>query len=296
MPWYNVLRPRKPIVFDGAPAKMGLWVRGASDWGRVIYVLRDAKGERWESIGTRMSSTATIVHSWSPVQLRRLALPDLRIPGSHRLGQFPQAGTNWWRSDDGRRRSSTCRLAGSDRRRAAQPTSMYVERRSAGASDSVSFGKLYVRIQTPEDATPEAIRISRLRMPTPPEAANLPNPVADLERTGGWRRRRSPPSGRPCRSTTAPAPTSPGLRSPAPKPTISGAAATPTAARGQHGPRRRHQRTALHRSAPRGEALLLDRLPRQGRQAVEALTGRQRDAPRYVHGEVASTNQRMGRP
>src|SRR5262249_46377759 len=43
MPWYKVLVPKKPVVLPGAPAALGLWVKGASDWGRVVYVLRDAK-------------------------------------------------------------------------------------------------------------------------------------------------------------------------------------------------------------------------------------------------------------
>jgi hypothetical protein len=52
MPWYNTLTPAKPVALNGAPSHLGLWVKGASDWGRFIYVLRDAKGERWISIVT----------------------------------------------------------------------------------------------------------------------------------------------------------------------------------------------------------------------------------------------------
>src|SRR5262249_21585283 len=44
MPWYNVLEPARPVELRGAPSALGLWVKGASDWGRVIYVLRDARG------------------------------------------------------------------------------------------------------------------------------------------------------------------------------------------------------------------------------------------------------------
>ncbi len=53
MPWYNSLTPEKPIVLKGAPANIGLWVNGASDWGRVVYCLRDANGQRWISVGTK---------------------------------------------------------------------------------------------------------------------------------------------------------------------------------------------------------------------------------------------------
>jgi hypothetical protein len=52
MPWYGTLVPKKPIVLDGAPAQFGLWVKGASDWGRVVYVLKDAEGERTSTTAT----------------------------------------------------------------------------------------------------------------------------------------------------------------------------------------------------------------------------------------------------
>jgi hypothetical protein len=52
------------------------------------------------------------------------------------------------------------------------------------ASDSVSFGKLYAEYASPADATPDAVRISRLRMPPPAANAPLPNPIADLQKDG----------------------------------------------------------------------------------------------------------------
>ena len=51
MPFCTTLVPAKPIVIPGKPSHLGLWVKAASDWGRVVYGLRDAKGQRWVSIG-----------------------------------------------------------------------------------------------------------------------------------------------------------------------------------------------------------------------------------------------------
>jgi hypothetical protein len=52
------------------------------------------------------------------------------------------------------------------------------------ASDSVSFGELLVEYASPEDATPEAVRVSKLRVPMPAGVAALPNPIAEMEKSG----------------------------------------------------------------------------------------------------------------
>src|SRR4029453_5832998 len=49
MPFYATLVPPQPIVIPGKTSHLGLWVRASSDWGRVVYCLRDAQGERWIS-------------------------------------------------------------------------------------------------------------------------------------------------------------------------------------------------------------------------------------------------------
>src|SRR5262249_36999064 len=41
MPFYTTLVPSRPIVIPGRASHLGLWVRAASDWGRVVYCLKD---------------------------------------------------------------------------------------------------------------------------------------------------------------------------------------------------------------------------------------------------------------
>ena len=45
MPFYTTLKPAKPVTIPGAASELGVWVHAASDWGRVVYSVRDAKGE-----------------------------------------------------------------------------------------------------------------------------------------------------------------------------------------------------------------------------------------------------------
>src|SRR5262249_37740303 len=61
---------------------------------------------------------------------------------------------------------------------------LYVNDVRPAASDAVCLGKLLAEYDLPADATPEAVRISRLRMPRPTGVPDLPNPIAEMEKTG----------------------------------------------------------------------------------------------------------------
>ncbi len=183
MPWYNILVPKKPVVLPGAPAALGLWVKGGSDWGRVIYTLRDAKGERWTSIGTQDQYNCDDVHSWSAFNFDGWRYLRFELPGHTGFDNFRKYGTTWWRSDGG---DGVVDLPLTLENIIIEQRShvLYVNDVQPAASDTVRLGKLYVEYAAPADATPEAVRISRLRQPPPQGAANLPNPIAELQRTG----------------------------------------------------------------------------------------------------------------
>ena len=48
---YVILQPSEPVEAPGEPTAVGLWVRGNSCWGRVLWEVEDAEGERFFSIG-----------------------------------------------------------------------------------------------------------------------------------------------------------------------------------------------------------------------------------------------------
>ena len=48
---YALLRLKQPIPVERVPRTVGLWVRGNSSWGRVMWELVDAKGTHWLSCG-----------------------------------------------------------------------------------------------------------------------------------------------------------------------------------------------------------------------------------------------------
>jgi hypothetical protein len=181
MPWYSALVPKKPIPLTGAPSHLGLWVKGASDWGRIVYVLKDAKGETWTSIGTQDQYNCDDAHSWSAFNFDGWRYVRFEVPGHTGYDAFRKHGSTWWRSDGG---DGIVDLPLTlDRIIVEQRTHvLYVNDVQPVASDSVSFGKLYAEYVSPADATPEAVRIGKLRMPPPPANVPLPNPIADHQK------------------------------------------------------------------------------------------------------------------
>lgn len=183
MPWYSILKPDRPIRLEGAPSHLGLWVKGASDWGRVIYVLRDDKGERWTGIGTKDDYNADDVHSWSSFNFDGWRYLRFELPGHLGWDSFRKHGTTWWGSHGGDKIVDL----------PLQLEEIIVEQRShilyvndvqPVASDTVSFGTLHVEYESPEDATEDAVRLSRLRMPMPEGEADLPNPIEEMTKEG----------------------------------------------------------------------------------------------------------------
>ncbi|MBI4024293.1 MAG: hypothetical protein HY360_04885, partial [Verrucomicrobia bacterium] len=183
MPWYNVLKPERPIRLDGAPFHIGLWVKGASDWGRVIYILRDNKGERWTSIGTKDDYNSDDVHSWSSFNFDGWRYLRFELPGHLGWDNFRRHGTTWWGSHGG---DKIVDLPLKLEEIIVEQRShiLYVNDIQPVASDAVSLGTLHVEYDSPEDAKEEAVRLSRLRMPLPQGEVDLPNPIVALTKDG----------------------------------------------------------------------------------------------------------------
>ena len=59
LPMYSALRHSTGVVIPGAPTEIGLMVNGNGGWGRVIFELEDASGQRWISIGCEQKGAPT---------------------------------------------------------------------------------------------------------------------------------------------------------------------------------------------------------------------------------------------
>lgn len=48
---YTALKLKQPSLIPGRPHSIGMWVKGDSSWGRIMWEIEDAKGERFRSSG-----------------------------------------------------------------------------------------------------------------------------------------------------------------------------------------------------------------------------------------------------
>lgn len=125
MPMYAVLSHKKGIPVPGTPTEIGLWVNGNSGWGRPIFELVDASGQRWISLGAQQQD---IPRKWledmvPPAQLSRWSKPGINdwntgdvfgisrinfdgwryvsfpMPGNYPGENFPWPANSQWRWD-----------------------------------------------------------------------------------------------------------------------------------------------------------------------------------------------------
>jgi hypothetical protein len=165
MPFYATLTPAKPITIAGKPSHLGLWVQAASDWGRVVYCLRDANGERWLSVGKKGEWNVDDTNCWSQFCFDGWRYLRFELPGNQPWDCYRDAGSSWWG------------YYGAGDSIVDLPLSLekvIVERRThvikadqllpANPVD-VLIGDLFAEYLNQGDQTDEAVRLSRLRMP-----------------------------------------------------------------------------------------------------------------------------------
>ncbi len=61
---YMILEPEKSISIPGKPNTIGIWVKGNSNWGRIIFEVIDAKGRRWTSNGWEDAPNSWDMSDW----------------------------------------------------------------------------------------------------------------------------------------------------------------------------------------------------------------------------------------
>ncbi len=183
MPFYTTLEPRDPITIEGKASHLGLWVNAASDWGRMVYVLRDAKGEKWISIGSKEEWNCDDIHAWSAFCFDGWRYLRFELPSNSPYDSFREYGSSWWGSYGG---DNVVDLP-------LKLEKIIVERRAKvvygndlvnAKSDDVMLGDLNAEYASAADKNGEVVEQSRLRMPTPKNAPELSNPIAELAKTG----------------------------------------------------------------------------------------------------------------
>ncbi len=184
VPYYSVLKPSKPIEIVGKASHLGLWVRAAGDWGRVVYFLRDAKGEQWISIGTRGAWNCDDLHSWTSFNFDGWRYLRMELPANSPYDRFREAGNAWWgpySSGDG---NVDLPLALEKIVVERRTHVMYVDDPQPADRGDVLLGDLFAEYETPFDASSEAVRLSAIHMSVPKDVPGLGNPIAQLRDSG----------------------------------------------------------------------------------------------------------------
>jgi hypothetical protein len=183
VPYYSVLTPKKPVAIAGKASHVGMWVKGASDWGRAIYFLRDAKGEQWINIGTAGAWNCDDLHSWMSFNFDGWRYLRMEMPGNSGHDEYREAGSAWWgpysAGDGSIDYPLTLEKIAIERRTHV----MYVDDPQPANRADVLLGDVYAEYASEADTTPEAVRLAAIRMPMP-EVGELPNPLTELRTNG----------------------------------------------------------------------------------------------------------------
>ncbi|MFW6058824.1 MAG: hypothetical protein ACODAQ_01500 [Phycisphaeraceae bacterium] len=70
MPMYVELEHEQGLELPGEPTEIGAWVNGNSSWGRLIFELTDASGQKWISIGAAQTGDVSPwLRDWMPEEM-----------------------------------------------------------------------------------------------------------------------------------------------------------------------------------------------------------------------------------
>ncbi len=175
MPYYVTLLPKAPIVIPGKAHYITMEVTAASDWGRVVYVLRDAKGEKFISVGTRNTWNNDDTPNASSFNFDGTRLVRFELPANLAWDGFREMGSTWWGMYGGDTIADlplSIEKIHIERRQRV----MYVNSLEPVSEARVTLGRLFVEYASAShlDVPPP------VTMPPAPAVANPFNPVAAL--------------------------------------------------------------------------------------------------------------------
>ena len=86
--WYGTYMPPEPILIPGKARALGVWVKGNSGWGRILYELVDANGEPY-------------VNTWDPPARSYFNFDGWRyiefpLPANSPGDDFRENDSDWW--------------------------------------------------------------------------------------------------------------------------------------------------------------------------------------------------------
>jgi hypothetical protein len=184
MPFYTTVAPPKPVTIKGKASHLGMWVKGASDWGRVVYSLRDAEGERWISIGAFSDWNCDDPRSLSYFNFDGWRYLRFEMPANSPYDRYRENGSTWWGHFGKGNGEIDLPLKLEKIIVERRTNAMYVNDPQPTKADDVLLGDLNAEYARAEDQSDEVLRLDRVRMVVPTGVPDLGNPIADLIAAG----------------------------------------------------------------------------------------------------------------
>lgn len=180
---YGAIKPKKPIAIPGKASALGIYLKGNSSWGRVIYQLRDAKGEIWTSSGTKDDWNCDDTHGWSFVNFEGWRYVRFPLPGTYPYDSTRELETTWWgsRGGDG---IVDLPLTLEKLIVEARNEVPWLGEMKLVPERSYKLSHLVAEYEAEENATPALIAKSKLRMPLPVWTGPAENLLAKLTAEG----------------------------------------------------------------------------------------------------------------
>lgn len=180
---YGNLKLKKPVVIPGRAAALGIHIKGNSSWGRVVYQLRDAKGELWTSVGTKDDWNCDDTHAWSYVNFDGWRYVRFPLPGTHPYDSARDLETTWWGSSGG---DGIVDLPLSLEKIIVEARNEipWLGEMKLVPERSYKLSQIVVEYDSEADTLPAVLARNKLRAPVPVWSGPADNPIAKLTLEG----------------------------------------------------------------------------------------------------------------
>ena len=98
---YGAVVLKQPAPIPGRASALGVWMKGNSGWGRIAYQVRDAKGERWTSIGARDDWNCDDTFTWSYAKFEGWRYVRFPLPANRPYDNARYLDSTWWGHEGG---------------------------------------------------------------------------------------------------------------------------------------------------------------------------------------------------
>jgi len=180
---HGQLKLKKPVTIPGKASALGVWIKGNSSWGRVVYECKDAKGEIWTSVGTKDDWNCDDTHAWSYVSFEGWRYVRFPLPGNHQWDCSRDLDITWWGSRNGDGIVDLPLALEKIIVEAHNEVPVLGEMKLV-AERSYKLSGLVAEYDTEENTTDKPVIANKMRMPLPDWSGPVENLVARLAAEG----------------------------------------------------------------------------------------------------------------